>query len=126
MAQFYGHWDDCQAVHGAAYVSVVMYRIPVIRIAAGEPVMWKRRVAPRATCRECGTRLFRRPGLLLSKGLFINDAETALTQAVVEPGRDRGAILALPVQKPPQVETSPSRVLLAGQHLLLHPTPPTP
>jgi hypothetical protein len=79
VVQFYCHCDDCQAVHGAAYVPVALYRIPATRIVAGEPLMWKRRETPRATCRECGTRVFAEPpgmgvrgvtALLLPKGLF--------------------------------------------------------
>ncbi len=79
VAQFYCHCEDCQAVHGAAYVPVSMYRIAATRIVAGEPLLWKLRKTPRATCRECGTRMFGEPpgmgvrgvmALLLPKGLF--------------------------------------------------------
>ncbi|MBN1204372.1 MAG: GFA family protein [Myxococcaceae bacterium] len=79
LAQLYCHCDDCQAVHGAAYVPVAMYRISATRLVAGEPVMWKRKATPRATCGECGTRVFAEPpgmgirgvtALLLPKGMF--------------------------------------------------------
>lgn len=40
VAQFYCHCDDCQAVHGAAYVPVVMYRIPALFGGSDEKVSW--------------------------------------------------------------------------------------
>jgi hypothetical protein len=79
VAQGYCHCEDCQAAHGAAYVPFAMYRIPAAQIVAGEPTWWKRKVTPRATCRECGTRLFTEPpglgvrgvmALLLPEGMF--------------------------------------------------------
>jgi hypothetical protein len=57
-AQFFCHCDDCQAVHGAAYVPVAMYPASGVKIVRGEPAAWKLRQTPRVTCRECGTRLF--------------------------------------------------------------------
>ncbi|WP_224365250.1 GFA family protein [Hyalangium versicolor] len=79
IAQLYCHCDDCQAVHGAAYVPAVMYRIPATRLVRGELGMCKRKVTPRTSCRECGTRMFAEPpglgirgvtALLLPPGMF--------------------------------------------------------
>ncbi|MDY7233121.1 GFA family protein [Hyalangium rubrum] len=79
LAQFYCHCEDCQAVHGAAYLPAVMYRIPATRLVAGEPAYWKLKTTVRAFCRECGTRLYAEPpglgirsitALLLHQGLF--------------------------------------------------------
>lgn len=79
LAQLYCHCDDCQAVHGAAYVPAAMYRISATRIVSGELILWKRKVTTRATCRECGTRVFAEPpgmgvrgitATLLPPGLF--------------------------------------------------------
>jgi len=75
----YCHCDDCQAVHGAAYLPAAMYRTARTRIVAGQPSTWKRRTTARATCRDCGARIFAEPaGLgvrsvtayLLPKGVF--------------------------------------------------------
>jgi hypothetical protein len=79
LAHFYCHCDDCQAVHSAAYIPAVMYRVPQVRVVAGEPGLWKRKTTVRATCRECGTRVFAEPqgmgvrsipASLLPPGLF--------------------------------------------------------
>lgn len=79
LAQAYCHCDDCQRVHGAAYVPVVMYPVAATRIVSGEPSMWKLKTTARATCRECGTRMFAEPpgmgyrgvsALLLPPGMF--------------------------------------------------------
>ncbi|MBZ4419501.1 GFA family protein [Myxococcus sp. RHSTA-1-4] len=79
MAHLYCHCDDCQRVHGAAYLPAVMYRASQVRLVAGEPVLWKLKTTARATCRECGTRLYAEPpGLgvrsvtatLLPEGMF--------------------------------------------------------
>lgn len=40
VAQGYCHCDDCQAIHGAAYVPFAMYRIAATRLVAGAPLMW--------------------------------------------------------------------------------------
>jgi hypothetical protein len=58
IAQFYCHCDDCQAVHGAAYVPIAMYPARAVVVRQGTPKMWARKTTPRATCPECGTRLF--------------------------------------------------------------------
>jgi hypothetical protein len=79
VAQLYCHCDDCQAVHSAAYLPGVMYRIPATRIIRGELGLWKLKVTTRAFCRECGTRMYAEPpnigirgvsALLLPPGLF--------------------------------------------------------
>lgn len=79
VAHFYCHCDDCQVVHGAAYLPAVMYRIPQTRLVAGQPALWALKTTTRATCRDCGTRLFAEPrglgvrsisAVLLPKGMF--------------------------------------------------------
>ena len=79
VAQFYCHCDHCQAVHGAAYVPVSMYRADQVKVIAGDVAQWKLHATPRATCRACGTRVFAEPpglgmrgvmALLLPKGSF--------------------------------------------------------
>jgi hypothetical protein len=79
LACFYCHCDDCQAVHGAAYLPAALYRTAQTRIVAGEPARWKRKTTTRATCVACGTRVFAEPpGLeirsitayLLPEGVF--------------------------------------------------------
>jgi hypothetical protein len=57
-AQFFCHCDDCQAVHGAAYVPVSIYPADSVRVTRGAPKCWTLRTTPRATCPECGTRIF--------------------------------------------------------------------
>jgi hypothetical protein len=37
VAQFYCHCDDCQIVHGAAYVPESVYPADAVRVARGEP-----------------------------------------------------------------------------------------
>jgi len=58
IAQFYCHCDDCQAVHGAAYVPESVYPADAVRVTRGEPLTWALRRSPRYTCPACGTRLF--------------------------------------------------------------------
>ncbi len=58
IAQFYCHCDDCQAVHGAAYVPESVYPADAIRVMRGSPSAWKLKRNPRVTCRDCGTRMF--------------------------------------------------------------------
>jgi hypothetical protein len=77
IAQLYCHCDDCQAVHGAAYISAAMYPIPATRIVSGDLLLWKRKVTTRATCRACGTRMFAEP-----PGLGIR----AITSTLLPPG----------------------------------------
>jgi hypothetical protein len=61
VAQFFCHCDDCQAVHGAAYLPAAMYRTAQTRLTAGLPALWKRKTTTRATCPACGTRIFAEP-----------------------------------------------------------------
>jgi hypothetical protein len=58
IAQFYCHCDDCQSVHGAAYVPESVYRAEQVRVVRGETIAWKLKRNPRVTCPKCGTRLF--------------------------------------------------------------------
>lgn len=61
MAQVYCHCDDCQASHGAAYVSVAMYPVDAVKVIKGSPTSWTLKRTPRAICARCGTRLFQEP-----------------------------------------------------------------
>jgi len=61
VAHFYCHCADCQAVHGAAFVPVALYRSPSVSIAHGELQTWALRTTPRRTCARCGTRMFAEP-----------------------------------------------------------------
>jgi hypothetical protein len=79
IACVYCHCDDCQLVHGAAYLPAAMYRTAQTSLIAGDPILWKLKTTARATCRACGTRVFAEPpGLgvrsitacLLPKGAF--------------------------------------------------------
>lgn len=58
VVQLYCHCDDCQAVHGAAYVPESVYPSDAVTIEAGEPAEWTLKLHPRIFCRDCGTRLF--------------------------------------------------------------------
>jgi hypothetical protein len=58
LAQFFCHCDDCQAVHGAAYVPESVYQAEAVKVVRGAPSTWKLKRNPRFTCHECGTRLF--------------------------------------------------------------------
>jgi hypothetical protein len=58
MAQFFCHCDDCQAMHGAAYVSESVYPADAVRVTRGSPAQWMLKRNPRFLCPECGTRLF--------------------------------------------------------------------
>jgi hypothetical protein len=81
IAQFYCHCDDCQKVHGAAYVPVAMYPIPATKIVSGEPSMTKLRVTPRAMCKDCGTRIFAEPGTMGVRGVVA----TVLPKGIFKP-----------------------------------------
>lgn len=79
IAQFFCHCDDCQAVHGAAYIPVAMYPADAVKVTRGRPSVWRLRETPRTTCPACGTRIFAEvsqigvrgvSGLLLPKGAF--------------------------------------------------------
>jgi hypothetical protein len=58
IVQFSCHCDDCQTVHGGAYVLESVYPADAVEVVRGDPMMWKLKRNPRFTCRECGTRLF--------------------------------------------------------------------
>jgi hypothetical protein len=58
VAQFYCHCDDCQIVHGGAYVPESVYAADAVRVVRGEPAAWTLKRNPRVFCRDCGTRLF--------------------------------------------------------------------
>jgi hypothetical protein len=58
LAQFFCHCDDCQAMHGAAYVPESVYPAEAVRIIRGEPTSWILKRNPRSICRVCGTKLF--------------------------------------------------------------------
>jgi hypothetical protein len=58
IVQFFCHCDDCQAVHGAAYVPESVYPADAVRVVRGSPGMWRLKRNPRATCPTCGARLF--------------------------------------------------------------------
>jgi hypothetical protein len=56
--QFYCHCDDCQAVHGAAYIGVAVFPSEAVTIEQGEPTLYTYKTLPRARCGKCGTMLF--------------------------------------------------------------------
>jgi hypothetical protein len=58
IVQFFCHCDDCQAVHGGAYVPESVYPAAAVNVVRGHPTRWKLKRNPRVTCRECGTGLF--------------------------------------------------------------------
>jgi hypothetical protein len=58
IAHFFCHCDDCQRVHGAAYIPVAMYPLDAVKVTRGDPIAWKLRTTSRATCSACGTRIF--------------------------------------------------------------------
>lgn len=58
IAQFFCHCDDCQAMHGAAYVPESVYPAEAVRIVRGTPASYALKRNPRLTCPTCGTRLF--------------------------------------------------------------------
>ena len=57
----YCHCDDCQVVHGAAYLPAAIYRFAQVRVIAGAPGIWRRKSTARAFCRDCGARVFAEP-----------------------------------------------------------------
>lgn len=60
VVQFYCHCDDCQAVHGAAYVSIAVFPAHAVKVTQGQPVTWTYETLPRQRCATCGTQLFAR------------------------------------------------------------------
>jgi hypothetical protein len=61
VAQFFCHCDDCQAVHGGAYIPVALYPQAAVKVTRGEPRSWKLKTMARYSCPECGTRMFAGP-----------------------------------------------------------------
>jgi hypothetical protein len=58
VAQFFCHCDDCQAMHGAAYVPESVYPAEAVSILKGKASSWTLKRNPRFFCGVCGTRLF--------------------------------------------------------------------
>jgi hypothetical protein len=58
IAQFFCHCDDCQAMHGAAYVSESVYPASSVRVMRGSPSSFALKRNPRVACPACATRLF--------------------------------------------------------------------
>lgn len=72
VMQFYCHCDDCQAVHGAAYIGVAVYPAEAVSVIQGKPIVWTYKTTPRNRCASCGTFLFAEvPGAPL-KGVKAN------------------------------------------------------
>jgi hypothetical protein len=69
VAQFFCHCDDCQAVHGAAYVPVVMFPSETVKVVAGEIATYALKNNPRVHCPTCGTRLYAEPPGMGVKGV---------------------------------------------------------
>jgi len=69
IVQFYCHCDDCQAMHGAAYVSESVYTADAVRVVRGAPVAWTLKRNPRYLCATCGTRLFIEVAALAVRGV---------------------------------------------------------
>jgi hypothetical protein len=55
---FYCHCDDCQAVSGAAYVSVALFPASALTVLQGKLATWTWRVLPRHRCATCGTAMY--------------------------------------------------------------------
>ena len=58
LEHFYCHCDDCQAMHGGAYVPEALYRADAVQVTRGAPASWTWKKNPRFACATCGTRLF--------------------------------------------------------------------
>ncbi len=58
IAQFYCHCDDCQAVHGGAYVPRAVYPVDAVTVLRGETTAWTLKTTVRTRCKACGTHLF--------------------------------------------------------------------
>lgn len=46
IAKFFCHYDNCQAVHGAAYVPESVYPANAVRVTRGDPMTWKLKRSP--------------------------------------------------------------------------------
>jgi hypothetical protein len=66
---YFCHCDDCQAVHGAAYIPVALYDALAVKVTRGNPGLWTLRRLPRTSCRDCGTRLFSEIAPLGARGV---------------------------------------------------------
>jgi hypothetical protein len=58
IAQLYCHCDDCQTVHGAAFVPESVYLKEHVSISSGSPKGWTLKRNARYFCGTCGTRIF--------------------------------------------------------------------
>lgn len=70
-AAFFCHCDDCQKVHSAAAVPIVMFAADDVRVK-GDVLTWQLHVTPRVTCATCGTRLFMEPPGMGVRGVAAN------------------------------------------------------
>jgi hypothetical protein len=66
---FYCHCDDCQKVHSASSVPVVMFAAGDVKVR-GDTRTWKLRDTDRVTCTACGTRLFAEPPGIGMRGVM--------------------------------------------------------
>ena len=58
IAQFFCHCDDCQAVHGGAYVPESVYPAGSVTVVSGATTQWTLKRNPRVSCAVCATRMF--------------------------------------------------------------------
>src|ERR1700761_7529164 len=58
ITMMFCHCDDCQKVHGAAYVPEAVFLATQVTVTKGTPLTWALVRSPRYTCGVCGTRLF--------------------------------------------------------------------
>lgn len=58
LAQFYCHCDDCQKMHGGAYMPESVYKADHVKVTRGEPAQWVLSRNPRFFCSSCGAKLF--------------------------------------------------------------------
>lgn len=72
LTQVYCHCDDCQAVHGAAYIPIAMFPHEAVHITQGETETWTYKTNPRTRCKTCGTILFAEPPRAPFKGVKAN------------------------------------------------------
>ena len=56
VAQFYRHCDDCQTMHGSAYVPESVHPAANVKVLRGNPSSWQLKRNPRVFCSMCGTR----------------------------------------------------------------------
>lgn len=57
LTQFYCHCDDCQAVHGGAYIGAAIYPSDAVTVTQGDLIAWTLRRLPRRRCAICGTQM---------------------------------------------------------------------